>query len=195
MHWKSAPKVRRHLHQHLVLFEKTSKQEWPLERGHQVQLPLRGPSSDVATGDQEAGISGLGLFQRLAALEEINKWVFFSSSSFFLKSNLQTHFSPTYFLGEEEGENNWLGACSLTQIREMWLYFCIIPAGSLTVSTYPMWKSVACPRRALLALLARPDLEALGIQPHPPASHRPRLSVGIRMAQGATSLSAPPFPT
>lgn len=51
MHRKSAPKVRRHLNQHLVLFEKTSKQEWPLERGHQVQLPLRGPSTDVATGD------------------------------------------------------------------------------------------------------------------------------------------------
>ena len=48
---------------------------------------------------------------------------FFFFFFFFLKSNLQTHFSPTYFLGEEEGENNWLGACSLTQIREMWLYF------------------------------------------------------------------------
>lgn len=55
-------------------------------------------------------------------------------------------------------------------------------------------ESVACPRRALLALLAWPDLEALGIQPHPPASHHPRLSVGRRMAQGAISLSAPPFP-
>ena len=55
----------------------------------------------------------------------------------------------------------------------------------------PNGESVACPRRAL----ARPDLEALGTQPHPPTSHRPRLSVGRRMAQGATSLSAPPFPT
>lgn len=41
----------------------------------------------------------------------------------------------------------------------------------------PNVEFVACLRRALLALLTWPDLEALGTQPHPPASHRPRLSL------------------
>ena len=69
------------------------------------------------------------------------------------KKNLQTHFSPTYFLGEEEEENSWLGARSLTQIREMWLYFCIIPAGSLTVSTYPMGNLLPAPGGLLPGLI------------------------------------------
>lgn len=51
MHQRSAPRVRRHLYQHLVHFEKTSRREWLLERGCQVQRPLWRLYTDVATGD------------------------------------------------------------------------------------------------------------------------------------------------
>lgn len=48
----------------------------------------------------------------------------------------------------------------------------------------PNVEFVTCPRRALLALLTWPDLEALGTQPHPPTSHRPRLSLAEGWLKG-----------
>ena len=180
MHRKSAPKVRRHLNQHLVLFEKTSKQQWPLERGHQVQLSLRGPSTDVA------GISGLGLFQRLAAPEEINKWVFFSSFFFFFKKKKQSANSLLSYLLPGRGRGGKQLAWSLQPYpdkRDVALLM-YNSCRLLNCLHLPNVEFVTCPRRALLALLTWPDLEALGTQPHPPTSHRPRLSLAEGWLKG-----------
>lgn len=63
-------------HQHPVHLEKTSKQEWLLEKGHSAQLPLWGLYAEVAAGDRRGLCSGLGLYQVLSALGKINKMSF-----------------------------------------------------------------------------------------------------------------------
>lgn len=101
-------------------------------------------------GTTEACISGPGLFQALAALEVINKmsFLFFLFSKPQSANSLLSNFC--LFSGRERGGNSWHCAWSLTQIREMSLYFLLLALYRLQP---PNVEFVAGPRRALSALL------------------------------------------